>query len=106
VTSSGGLVGWERRDPSARKQKPHLAVGNGLTFDDWLGEEFGKRRFYYNEGFNGALVTRFKLGAGKRYFRTLEEARLEIAMVMCAISISICSIERYERAGGALALAA
>jgi hypothetical protein len=95
---------WERRDPSDKAAAPNLAVGNGMTFDYWLAEELGKQRFYYCEGFFGALVNRWKLGFGKRYFKSLAEARLETAMVMA--SIYICSIERANRAAAAALLAA
>lgn len=91
---------WVMRDPSYANEVVDLSVGNGLTFDDLLGKEYGERRFWHNEGFHGALVTRFKLGCGKRYFRTLADTRLETAMVMCAIYI--CSIEQRLRASAAM----
>jgi hypothetical protein len=75
-----------------------------MTFDYWLAGQLGKQRFCYCEGFFGALVNRWKLGFGKRYFKSLAEARLETAMVMT--SIYICSIERANRAAAAALLAA
>lgn len=93
---------WERRDPSDKSQVGSLSVGNGLTFDNALAQEYGRQRFWYGEGFHGALVNRYKLGCGKRYFRTLAHARLDTAMVMSAIYI--CSIEQRVRAAAASGL--
>jgi hypothetical protein len=90
------LKAWSYRDPSNAAQRPDLSVGNGLTYNDPLSERYGRLRFSHHEGNHGALVTRWKLGAGKRYFRTLAELRVEIAMVMCSIYVAI--LEQHARA--------
>lgn len=90
-------LAWVYRDPSNLAERPSLSVGNGLTYNDPLSERYGRLRFSHHEGNHGALVTRWKLGKGKRYLRSLAELRVETAMVMSAIYISI--LENHARGG-------
>lgn len=55
--------------------------GNFLTFHDPLSEAYGNARFGHGEGFFGAVVTRYKLLCGKRYFRQREQAEAELLLV-------------------------
>lgn len=54
------------REPDSRRE---WALGNRLTFHNPESGEFGRRRFGHNEGFHGALVSRFQLTKGKRWYR-------------------------------------
>jgi len=59
-------------------------VGNPLTFHDTLSTKYGSARFGQNEGFHGALVTRF--GLLKRRPGPLEnQAERDLFQVFCAM---------------------
>ena len=52
-----------------------------MTFNSLEAQEYGIRRFWHNEGFHGALVSRFGLVKEKRWFRRRDQARIDVAMV-------------------------
>jgi hypothetical protein len=47
--------------PGISDAKREWALGNPLTFHSLEAGEYGRRRFGHNEGFHGALVSRFQL---------------------------------------------
>jgi hypothetical protein len=50
-----------------------LRLGNGLTFNHWLAQEFGQKRWGHNEGIHGALANLGIIFNGSNRFRTIEE---------------------------------
>jgi hypothetical protein len=56
-------------------------IGNPLTFHDPLSEHYGSARFGHNEGFHGALVTRFGLLKGKAWYRDRRQAERDVLQV-------------------------
>ena len=74
-------------------------LGNPLTFNSREGHEYGQRRFWHNEGFHGALVTRSGLAKGKRWFRRRDQARIDVAMVFCIQHVIAMEQRRRVRAG-------
>lgn len=49
-----------------------LRLGNGLTFNHWLAQEFGQKRWGHNEGIHGALANLGILLNGSNRFLTIE----------------------------------
>lgn len=94
---------WRRRDPSDTNpsRRPDLGLGNGLTYYDRVAGDFSANRFHHHEGFHGALSTRFKLTQGKRYFKTIDQARIEAAMVFTIMHA--CGIESRRKSTAQLA---
>jgi len=60
-------------------------IGNPLTFNDLLSETYGSARFGHNEGFHGALVTRFGLLKEKAWYRDRRQAERDLLQVFCAM---------------------
>jgi hypothetical protein len=85
---------FTRCNPSDPVDKRDWALGNPLTFHSPEGLEYWRCRFSHNEGFHGALVTRFGLVKGKRWFRRLDQARTDVAIVFSIIH----AIALYQRA--------
>jgi len=88
---------WVRINPQNPREKPDLLMGNPLTFNDPLAGEYGRRRFGHNEGFHGALVSRFGLIKDKRWFRRLDEAKIATAMTFCVMHV-VALEQRRRRA--------
>jgi hypothetical protein len=60
-------------------------IGNPLTYEDPLSETYGSARFGQNEGFHGALVTRFGLLKEKSWYRDRRHAERDLLQVFCAM---------------------
>lgn len=88
---------WVRINPQNSREKPDLLMGNPLTFNDPISGEYGRRRFGHNEGFHGALVSRFGLIKDKRWFRRLDEAKIATAMTFCVMHV-VALEQRRRRA--------
>jgi hypothetical protein len=73
-------------------------MGNPLTFNDPIAQEYGRRRFGHNEGFHGALQSRFGLIKDKRWFRRPDEARIATSMVFIAMHLLAMEQRRISRA--------
>jgi hypothetical protein len=76
-------------------------IGNPLTFNDPLSEKYGSARFGHNEGFHGALVTRFGLLKEKAYYRDGREAERDLLQVFCAMH-ALAMEQRRRAAYGAV----
>lgn len=63
VQNPGGFARCHTTDPDERRD---WLLGNHLTFNDRLSNVYGNSRFGHNEGFHGALSTRF--GLNRRSF--------------------------------------
>jgi hypothetical protein len=72
------------------------AFGNPFTYNDAEGGRYGTARFGHNEGFHGALSTRFQLVKGKRWFRRATQAETEIAMTFSIMHA--LALEQRKRA--------
>ncbi|MEJ7567449.1 MAG: hypothetical protein WKF41_04205 [Gaiellaceae bacterium] len=83
------------------------ALGNGLTFNDPEASSHGKMRFGRNEGFHGAMASRYKL-LEKRWFRRRGQVRIEVAMVFSIVHVIAMEYRRRlsEAEGPTLQLAA
>lgn len=91
---------WRRKsrfDPNG-VTGPDLLMGNPLTFNDPVANEYGRRRFGHNEGFHGALASRFGLTEGKRWFRRTDQVRVEVAMTFCVMHAIALEQRRRVRA--------
>jgi hypothetical protein len=100
-------VKWRRANPRDARQSPDLLMGNPLTFNDAVSEQYGNRRFGHNEGLHGALSSRFGLIEGKRWFRRADQACLAVAMTVCVMhSVAIEQRQRARSSGVAPPLAA
>jgi hypothetical protein len=75
-------------------------VGNPLTYADPLSEVYGSARFGQNEGFHGALVTRFGLLKEKSWYRDRRHAERDLLQVFCAMH-AIAKERRRRAARGA-----
>jgi hypothetical protein len=60
-------------------------VGNPLTFNDPVSSKYGSARFGQNEGFHGALVTRFGLLKEKAWYRDRRQAERDLFLVFSAM---------------------
>ncbi|MDX6587214.1 MAG: hypothetical protein QOI31_1687 [Solirubrobacterales bacterium] len=101
VKNSGrnGQGAFVRCMPGEFDEADH-AFGNPLTFNDPLAAVYGRKRFGNGEGLNGALVTRFKLNKGKRWFRRMDQAELDVAMVFSIVHALAIWRRREIAAGG------
>ena len=70
---------------SGEEDKIDWRVGNPLTFHDTLSTKYGSARFGQNEGFHGALVTRFGLLKEKAWYRSKTQAERDLFQVFCAM---------------------
>jgi hypothetical protein len=82
---------------SDEKSEIDWRVGNPLTFYDTLSAKYGSARFGHNEGFHGALVTRFGLLKGKAWVRDRRHAERDLLQVFCAMHA--LAKEQRRRAG-------
>jgi hypothetical protein len=76
--------------------------GNPLTYDSPVAAAFGKKRFAHNEGFHGALESRFRLIKGKRWYRSRVEAETDTAVIFCVMHA--LAMEQRRRAATSTAL--
>jgi hypothetical protein len=76
-------------------------MGNPLTFNDPVSSTYGSARFGHNEGFHGALVTRFGLLKEKADYRDRRVAERDFFQVF-AIMHSL-AMEQRRRAAAASA---
>jgi len=67
------------------KDKLDWRVGNPLTFNDPLSAKYGSCRFGQNEGFHGALVTRFSLLKEKAWYKDRRQAERDLLQVFCSM---------------------
>jgi hypothetical protein len=88
--------------PRTADSKRDWLLGNGLTFHSPEAREYGSRRFGHNEGFHGALVSRFQLTKGKRWFRRRDQARIDTALTF--LIMHVVALEQRKRAREAEAL--
>ena len=65
------------------EDKTDWRVGNPLTFHDPLSGRYGSARFGQNEGFHGALVTRFGLLREKSWHRDRRQAERDALQIFC-----------------------
>jgi len=85
--------------PGDRESVRDWRVGNPLTYHDPLSAEYGTARFGHQEGFHGALVTRFGLLKEKSWYRDRRQAERDVLQVFCAIH-AIAMEQRRRAAGG------
>lgn len=71
-------------------------IGNPLTFNDALSKQYGNARFGHNEGFHGALVTRFGLLREKAWYRSGRAAERDLLQVFC--TMHALAMEQRRRA--------
>lgn len=86
---------FTRCGPGEPDSKRDWSLGNPLTFHSLEAGEYGRRRFGHNEGFHGALVSRFQLTKGKRWFRRLDQARADTALTF--LVMHVVAIEQRQR---------
>lgn len=94
---------WVRIDPRNQNEKPDYSMGNPLTYHDPVSREYGRRRFGHNEGFHGALQTRFGLIKDKRWFRRQVQVETEFAIAGCVMHVVAMHQRRQAAATAAAA---
>jgi hypothetical protein len=67
------------------KDKIDWRIGNPLTYYDPLSAQYGSARFGHQEGFHGALVTRFGLLKEKSWHRDRRQAERDVLQVFCGM---------------------
>ena len=77
-------------------------MGNPLTFNNKVSQSYGTARFGHNEGFHGALVTRFGLLKEKTWRRTREQVERDFFQVF-SIMHSLAMEQRRRAAAKATA---
>ncbi len=92
-TKKSGFVRCKTTDSDKRRD---WALGNGLTFRDPVAAVLGKSRFSRQEGLFSALTTRFHLLDQKRWFRRMDQAKIEVAMTLTLIHA--LALEQRRRA--------
>lgn len=76
-------------------------MGNPLTFKDKVSKKYGRARFGHNEGFHGALVTRFGLLKGKANYSDIRQAERDFFGVFSIMHA--LAMEQRRRAAQATA---
>jgi transposase len=71
-------------------------IGNPLTFNDPLSKAYGSARFGHNEGWHGALVTRFGLLKEKAWYRSGQAAERDLLQVF--VTMHALAMEQRRRA--------
>lgn len=92
-----------RCEPDVR-DRADWSFGNPLTFNDPLAQIYGKKRYAHGEGMHGQLSTRFQLLKGKRWFRRVDQAKTDTAVVFSIIHA--LAIEQRRRAASTRGLPA
>ena len=75
-------------------------VGNPLTYNDPLSAAYGSARFGHNEGFHGALVSRFGILREKSWYRDRRDAEADVLQVFIAMH-ALAMTQRRRAAAGA-----
>lgn len=81
-----------------------FSTGNPLTYNDPLSNAYGRARFGRNEGWNGALASRYKLNAKRRRFRSKRQVELETNIIF-SIMVSLALEGRRHEAAAPPAVA-
>jgi hypothetical protein len=76
-------------------------IGNPLTYNDPLSAAYGSARFGHQEGFHGALVTRFGILREKSWYRDRRDAERDVLQVF--ISMHALAMEQRRRAAAGAA---
>jgi hypothetical protein len=96
---------WVRVDPSNPDDEPQLAFGNPLTYDSLVSRAYGNQRRSRQEGLNSVMATRMGLTTGKRRYKTIEDARADVAIAY-ALSHMLTMMQRRASRPSELPLAA
>lgn len=89
---------WVRINPANKKERPDLAFGNPLTYDHPVSNTYGRQRRSRQEGLNSVMATRMNLTTGKRRYKTIQDARADVA-VSYALAHFLTMIQRRAAAG-------
>ena len=90
------IVKMQPDDPESYRD---WRIGNPLTFYDRLSAQYGSARFGHQEGFHGALVTRFGLLKDKSWHRDRRQAERDVLQVFCGMHA--LAMEQRRRAASA-----
>jgi hypothetical protein len=74
-------------------------IGNPLTYNDKLSDQYGSARFGQHEGWHGALVSRFGLLKDKAWYRDARDAERDLLQVFCVMHS--LAMEQRRRAASA-----
>jgi hypothetical protein len=88
---------WVRIDPSNPKERPQLAFGNPLTYDSPVAEVYGNQRRCRLEWLNSVLARRMGLTTGRRRYKTIEDARADVAIIYALSHLLAMAQRRAER---------
>jgi hypothetical protein len=81
---------------TADRERADWTFGNPLTYNDPIASEFGTGRFGHQEGFHGALVSRFSFLKTKHWYRRKAQAELDATMTFCIMHAA--AMEQRKRA--------
>lgn len=93
-------------DPKNKKESPDYRVGNGLTYDSKMSAAYGAERWSRGEGLNSVMASRFGLTTGKRRYKTIQNARADVAACYALTHLLTMMQRNLEAAGAAPPLAA
>jgi hypothetical protein len=82
------------------------SLGNPLTFNDRLSQEYGRDRFGFGESVHASLESRFGLLKDRSFMRTITEVKTEFAMATSTISALLLEREQQRTAPTPLTLVA
>jgi len=95
-----------RIDPKNKDEQPDLRLGNGLTYDSPMSAAYGAERWSRGEGLNSVMASRFGLTTGKRRYKTIQDARADVAATYALTHLLTMMQRKLEAAGAAPPLAA
>jgi hypothetical protein len=93
-------------DPKNKKEKPDYRLGNGLTYDSKVSAAYGAERWSRGEGLNSVMASRFGLTTGKRRYKTIQDARADVAASYALMHLLTMMQRKLAAAGAAPPLAA
>lgn len=88
-----------RLGPGDARDRVDWTFGNPMTYNDPIATEFGRGRFGHQEGFHGALVSRFRFLKTKHWYRRRTTAELDAVMTFCVMHTVAMEQRRRVRAG-------
>ncbi|HJQ49202.1 MAG TPA: hypothetical protein VJ838_01660 [Gaiellaceae bacterium] len=93
-------------DPKNKDETPDYRLGNGLTYDSKMSAAYGSERWSRGEGLNSVMASRFGLTTGKRRYKTIQDARADVAASYALMHLLTMMQRKLEAAGAAPPLAA
>lgn len=82
-----------------RSDQADPLIGNSLTFNDPLSQEYGQDRYGFGESIHATIKRRFGLLKDRSWMRSIVEVETEFAIAMSAISVLLLKRDERRQAG-------